>query len=161
MERRSFRKRPVSSCFDTALRLLSRRDHTTIELKRKLTLRGYEEAEISDAISRTQSYIRDDERLRSRMRMLVQKGAGEKRLVAEASILGVPLTREKLAEFLATENLSFADALDRLIEKKIGNEPQNLTRKEYERLIRFLVSKGHSPSVVQRKLTQKQIRMEK
>lgn len=122
-------------------------------------LRGYEESEITDAIRRTDHYIRDEERLKSRMRLLIQKGAGEKRLIAEASVLGVSLSREALSEFLATENLSFTAALERLIDKKVS-APKILSRKEYERLMRFLVSKGHSPSIIQKTLTQKQIRME-
>lgn len=159
MMRRGSRKKPTSSCFDTALRLLSRRDHSKVELKRKLALRGYDENEVTDAIGRAERYIRDDERLKSRMRLLIHKGAGEKRLLAEASVLGVSLTRAQLTEFLEAENLSFSDALERLIDKKI-RAPRTLNRKEYERLMRFLVSKGHSPSAIQKTLSLKQIRME-
>jgi regulatory protein len=55
-------KRPLGDPVETGLRLLSRRDHSREELRRKLSQRGHEKQAIEEAILRIhKSYVLDDQ----------------------------------------------------------------------------------------------------
>ena len=52
MPRRSSKPPPAGSAFDAGIRLLARRAHSRVEVRRKLARRGYDPDEVQDAVAR-------------------------------------------------------------------------------------------------------------
>ena len=74
-----------------ALRLLSIKSRTTLELRKKLTLRGFSLQEINDAIAlcRGYGYLNDDEEAKRRFDRLKQKGYGPRLIAAKLQDQGL------------------------------------------------------------------------
>jgi regulatory protein len=107
-------KRPPGDPVETGLRLLSRRDHSREELRRKLSQRGHEKQAIEEAILRIhKSYVLDDQafaRAYVRRRSSVK---GPMAIAGELAARGIDRasTETALAEFGAAEQLQAATHL--------------------------------------------------
>lgn len=99
---------------ETGLRLLSRRDHSQEELRRKLSRRGHEEPAIAEAMRKIHNaYCLDDQKFaRSYVRMR-SKTRGPLAIAGELAARGVDraATEAALAEFGAAEQLQAATIL--------------------------------------------------
>jgi regulatory protein len=85
-------KRARSKAYDSAIRLLARREHAKAEIKQKLKIRGYDESlavEIVDDLTR--SRLLSDERFAEVfIRSRAERGQGSVRLRAELRHLNLP-----------------------------------------------------------------------
>ena len=79
------RKPPTLSSKEAAIQLLSRRDHGEYEMYQKLSLKGYEEDAIQEAINfcLDHNYLDDLRYAKSQVRQHVYKGHGERRIRQE------------------------------------------------------------------------------
>ena len=136
---------------ETALRLLTRRDHTRGELQRKLKQRGVSAGVIQDVLAQCKrlNYVNDNRSARSYVQELQRKGYGPRRI-------RLALKRKGLSEQLIEKSLSDPDiggeeletAL-RVFEKKRRQfDRETDGRKRRAKIYRFLYSRGFSPWVI-------------
>lgn len=113
-----------------ALRLLSIKSRTTLELRKKLTLRRFSLQEIDEALSfcREYGYLNDEEEGKRRFAQLKQKGYGPRLIAAKLQAQG-----------LRNSEMSFQDqvaAIQNLIAKPLWK------KKEKRNLITALQRRG-------------------
>jgi regulatory protein len=137
---------------NTALRLLTRRDHTRYELSQKLRKRGT----ASDIISRVAAecerlnYLNDQRTAEVYIRQLKRK-YGVHRIRSELKKKGI---NEDIAENLITDQISEPDELqraDRILQKKSAAfAREEDLKKRREKMYRFLRSRGFPNAVITR-----------
>jgi regulatory protein len=134
----------------TALRILTRRDHSVAELARKLVQRGFEKDVIEAVLieCRRLSYLDDDRFAGGLVRRLKRKGWGPLRIRNEFHRHG--LKGEKSDQLLreafdAGEELRVACAVAK---KKLAASRTPDPRKCRERVYRFLSARGFSNAVI-------------
>lgn len=136
---------------DTALRLLSGRDHSCRELGDKLRQRGFAASDIAAATTQCLhlNYLNDDKFARLYLQQLRRKGYGRYRIerMMEMKGLAVELIEDQVADQCG-EAAQMADC--RLaLEKKLGKSEcdQDLPTLK-ARLNRFLLNRGFSATIV-------------
>jgi len=145
----SGRRTRRSSVLARAVALLSRREHSASELRRKLVERGFEPAEVDATLQRLQGNgLQDDARFAEALaRSRANRGRGPLQLRAE-------LARHGLAEGLAAEAIEQAEsdqdwvsrALELAQRRLRGADPKD--PREQRRLADFLLRRGFPSSVV-------------
>lgn len=136
---------------NTAVRLLSRRNHTEHELRQKLRQRGFESEIIARVISECKrfNYINDEETARIYLRELRSKGRGIRGIRFEMKKKGI---RDDIIDTALDENHSAADELEsaaKAFQKKfISLNREKDIRKKREKIFRFLLLRGFSASVI-------------
>ena len=141
---------PYKNALNTALRLLSRRDHSVVELKNKLQMRGIEIDVIDSVLTECMrlDYLNDDRFSASLIRHLKRKGCGSLRMRSELHRRGIKGSDiEKLIHdaFGVGEELRVAF---KVAEKKIRSIRDIEPRKRREKIYRFLYSRGFSKAVI-------------
>ena len=142
---------PYRKALNTALRILTRRDHSRQELSRKLQARGYVEKTINDVISECErfDYINDERTAQVFIRRLQRKGYGRKRIQFELNLKG--LHGQNIQRILS-KHVSDADerqSAKRIYKKnskRFNREKNELKRKD--KIYRFLHSRGYSQTVI-------------
>ncbi len=138
-----------SSVLARAVALLSRREHSALELRRKLIERGFEPAEVDAALQRLQGNgLQDDARFADALaRSRANRGRGPLQLRAE-------LARHGLAEGLAAEAIAraesdqdwFSRAFELAQRRLRGANPKD--PREQRRLADFLLRRGFPGTIV-------------
>ena len=136
---------------NTALRILTRRDHSKYELSRKLKARGYTEDIIGDVVSECErfGYINDERTAEVFIRQLYKKGYGLKRIRFELKSKGL---RGKHVQGILAKSISEAD--ERLCAEKIFQKHANRFQRDTDELkrkdkvYRFLYGRGFSNDVI-------------
>lgn len=140
-------------CLDAALRLLGRRDHSRVELSRKLRRKGYQNEHIASAVDTCLrlDYLDDEKFCRVYARQLRRRGYGALRIPQMLKDKGLS---SDLVE-ASIGNLCGYDAqLDDCIvvlEKKLKRGPSGRDENK-DRLIRFLSNRGFSFDVIREAL---------
>lgn len=137
------RKPPTLSSKEAAMQLLSRRDHGEYELYQKLTLKGYGEDDIQQAVNfcLDHNYLDDLRYAKSQIRQHVYKGHGERRIRQELNQKRVAESVIELA--LEEEPQDWFELAKQAAEKKFkGLKAQD--QKEYAKQVRFLQYRGYS-----------------
>ena len=136
---------------NTAVRILTNRDHSKFELVQKLQQRGFSTQIVDTVIARCEDfgYIDDPRTAQVYVLQLKRKCFG-RRYVRQA--LKKKRLRGATIEKILVENYPGEDEFihaDRLLEKK-KKTFANLTdpRKRSDRIYRFLYSRGFSPAVI-------------
>jgi len=143
--------------FNSALRILTGRDHSKYELIQKLEQRGFTAHDIEKAVSECErfDYINDERTSRVYIRQLILKGYGEKRIRYEMNKKG--LVGERIQNILS-ETVAKIDELDgaeRILEKNIKRfEREGDLKKRRDKIYRFLNARGFSQDTI-RKLIKK------
>jgi regulatory protein len=136
---------------NTALRILTRRDHSKHELSQKLKARGYAAETIDDVISQCErlDYINDERTAQVFIRQLLRKGYGLKRIASELNLKG--LRGDQIQE-VVSKNISLSDerkAADKIYRKHIRRfEREKDVFKRKDKIYRFLYSRGFSKTVI-------------
>ena len=138
------------NALNTALRILSRRDHSVAELNSKLRKRGIEIDVIDRVLAECMrlDYLNDDRFAASLIRHLKRKGCGSLRLSNELHRRGIKGSDiEKLVRdaFGVDEELNIACAV---AAKKMESIRENEPRKRREKIYRFLYSRGFSKAII-------------
>lgn len=136
-----------SSPLDSALRILTLRDHSEAELRRKLKAKGFQEG-VEETIVRMRElgYLDDARFARSFASSAIRNGRGfGVRLKMELARRGVaePVIRETLAEI--AEEFGEAEVLAQTIERRFsGFDPEEASDKEKRKVVAYLQRKGFS-----------------
>jgi regulatory protein len=139
------------SALNTALRILTRRDHSRYELVRKLKQRGFSQKDIGDAVSSCErfDYINDERTARVYIRQLKRKGFGKKRIQLELSKKGL---KGGLIQNILDESVTAIDereGAERMLKKnmkRFAREKDALKRRD--KIYRFLRARGFSQEVI-------------
>jgi regulatory protein len=134
-----------------ALRLLAAREHSRLELARKLAVRGFEPAEIETVLARlTADRAIDEDRLAEiYVAERAGKGFGPLRIRAELHEKG--LTDATIAPHLTPMNDAWPGLLAAVAERRFGAAPP-ADRADYARRGRFLENRGFPPELIRRHL---------
>ena len=136
---------------NTALRILTRRDHSRYELTRKLKQRGYSREVIDEALSSCErlDYINDERTARVYIRQLKRKAYGKKRIQLELNKKG--LRGDRIASIL-DQNVSEADereTAERIVKKNSKRfEREKDLQKRRDKIYRFLQARGFSREII-------------
>lgn len=132
--------KPPPEAGNAALRLLTRREHSAKELKRKLTARGVESAAADAAIGKlAASGFQSDQRYAEQMiRTRLAQGYGPRRIRADLRVAG--LSNEAVASALAAIDVDWRDQALAAFSKRFGAAGGSLA--ERQKQYRFLVGRG-------------------
>jgi len=122
--------------------LLARREHSRLELERKLSKREYEEAEIAQTLDKLAwDGLQSDERFSELYtRMRINKGFGPLKIAAELRARGV--TDDLVYSALQVHQDDWFDLAQAQQQKKFQDLPDDFT--ERARQMRFLQGRGFS-----------------
>ncbi len=136
---------------NSALRILTGRNHSKYELTQKLKQRGFTPEDIEKAVSECErfDYINDERTSRVYIRQLILKGYGVKRIRHEMNKKGL---RSKGIQNILSETVSDADereGAERILKKNIKRfERQSDRKKRRDKIYRFLYARGFSQEVI-------------
>jgi regulatory protein len=136
---------------NTALRILTGRDHSKYELEQKLKQRGISGQLLDNVISTCEryDYINDERTVQVYIRQLKRKGYGLKRIRYELTKKG--LKGNRIHDILSG-SLSEADEREcaqRVLQKHLGRfEREKDSLKRRAKIYRFLYARGFSEGVI-------------
>ena len=139
--------------FNSALRILTGRDHSKYELGLKLRQRGFEPQEIEKALSKCiqLDYVNDERTARVYIRQLIRKGYGKKRMRQEMNQKGL---RGRQIQRILAEAVSESDefeSMERVLKKHINRfERESDPKKRKEKMYRFLYARGFSQDAIRK-----------
>ena len=139
------------SVLNTALRILTRRDHSRFELVRKLKQRGFCQEDIDVAVSSCErfDYINDERTAKVYIRQLKRRGYGKKRIQLELNKKG--LKGDPIQQIL-NESVSERDeseGAERILTKNVKRfEREKDLQKRRDKMYRFLHTRGFSRDVI-------------
>ncbi len=139
----------MHSARNTAMDLLSRRDHSRRELSAKLQSRGFTEDEIAGSLDQLEGdKLLDDIRFaEDYVTLRANKGFGPIRIEHELRERGID--DNQCGEVIRETGETWTERLHRVREKKFGaNIPQDYAQKMKQ--ARFLQNRGFSPDAVMR-----------
>ena len=141
-------KSAVSDIYLRALNLLTRRDHTTVELQRKLAVRGFSADSITDLLEQLtgKGYL-DDRRFAERWtEAAIRNGRGYGlRILQELQKRGI--SREIAAEAVALSAAEYPehDSLAAIVSRRFSAfNPASAPLKEKQRVYSYLQRRGFS-----------------
>lgn len=144
--------KPAADSFAVALRILTRRDHSEAELRRKLQERGIGSGDADVAISRMHSlgYLDDRRFARQWAESAIRNGRGfGPRIRLELLRRGV--AEAVITDVLASLNEGYGEreVLAELISRKFGGfDYRTATDREKRRVVNFLQRRGFSLSLI-------------
>lgn len=136
---------------NSALRLLTRRDHSRHELVQKLRKRGFEGDAIRRAVAECLrlNYLNDERTAQGFIRQRARQGYGVKRIQYEMNQKGL---RGEFFEDMLARSISEADELAgarRVLEKQRNRFEREADRfKRRGKIYRFLYARGFSEAVI-------------
>lgn len=139
------------TCLETAIQLLSRRDHGRIELYHKLMAKGFDDNEVEQAVQACEQYgYLDDMRYTQGMiRHHIAKGHGEQRIYQ--SLKQKQVDESIIAEQLAALDMNWFELAKSTAERKFGISPEEPVKdpKVYAKQVRFLQYRGFNFEQIQ------------
>jgi regulatory protein len=149
MPRSVRRPKQVASLRARALRLLARRDHSRLELERKLGRHASDPVELGALLDdlQTRGWL-SEQRLADQLLRAAAGRYGTSRVVEQLHDKGVSL--EVLAQARERARESELESATVLWRKRFGEPPANL--RERARQVRFLERRGFDPEVIRRML---------
>lgn len=139
-----------TEAYNRTLGLLSRRDHSAVELRRKLSSRGYDD-DVTDAVLeqlQSRGLQSDEAFARHYVESKRNRGFGPVKIGAELRQHGID--RDLLAELVDHRDTGWLTECQQVMQRKFASGP--VDRKEKMRRSRFLLQRGFPPSMVSRLL---------
>lgn len=142
---------------NTALRILTGRDHSKSELTRKLKQRGFKSADIEKAVSECVrlDYINDERTSRVYINQMIRKGHGVNRIRHGMNKKGL---KGQHIQNILSETVSDADELEgaeRILKKNIRRfERETDLNKRRDKIYRFLYARGFSLDTIRKLLNE-------
>lgn len=137
----------MTKAFDSALRLLSRREHGAMELSKKLAQKGFDPTEIKDALDACQRLgLQSDNRfVEHYIRSRIRQGYGPLKIIQELKSKGID--SDLIMHELEQERENWVSyALDVWDKKCKGRT--DLTFSEIQKQQRFLLYRGFSMDII-------------
>ena len=146
-----FSKGNYQKAFGTALRLLTRRDHSKYELAQKLKKRDFEDDIIEKVLLECErlDYLNDERTAQLFIGQLLRKGYGAKRIQLELNRKG--LTGKRIADIFlekVTDVVERENAERVLIKNFKRYDRENDRQRRSDKIYRFLYSRGFSNQVI-------------
>lgn len=142
----------ASDPFAVALRLLTRCDRSSAELRRKLEERGFATEAIDDAMERCREYnYLDDQRYATeRARALMRSGRGVgSRILRDLHQRGIDEETARQALVAAEEEFSTTDLLTQELQRRFPDFCyRHATLKERRRVVNFFLRRGFSSEMI-------------
>lgn len=140
---------PLSPLRETALKLLARREHSALELRHKLTRRGFDPDQTGTVLAelQTQGWLDDRRFAEIYAASRADKGYGPLRIRSELRERGVADTI--IEPVLAQLNSVWAATLARLSRKRFGSQSPAAVAEKAKRL-RFLRQRGFTLDQINR-----------
>lgn len=131
--------------YQTLIRLLGFKDYSEHKLREKLKERGFNPDEIDDAINevKEKKYLREDLYAESRAKAFMNKGYSQNFIRQKLSQEHVSVSEEFIDEIYDEHKYSEEDQIKELIQKKLRGKMIEDYNHE-AKVIRFVLSKGHS-----------------
>lgn len=131
---------------DTALRLLSRREHSAAELKYKLARRGHEDEQAEGIVGRlAEAGWQSDERYAEMLvRNRIEQGYGPLRIRAELEAARVD--GAAISAALDGAGVDWAERVTAVHARKFKSVPQGAA--EWQKQYRFLAGRGFEPEQI-------------
>lgn len=141
---------PRSAVAD-ALALLARREHSHLELRRKLQLRGHAPEEIEAALAHlaTQGYLSEERAAAARVRAGIGRNLGPRRIQADLERAGLDPQAVRLHE--GEEAVDWVEQARALLERRFGDTPP-VDYAQWARRARFLQSRGYDSEQIRKAL---------
>ena len=142
---------PYRKALTTALRILTRRDHSKHELSQKLKMRGYAAETIDEVIAQCErlEYINDERTAQVFIRQMHRKGFGLKRIAFELNLKGL---RGKQVQDMVSQSIPLSDerkGAQKIFQKHIRRfEREKDVSKRKDKIYRFLYGRGFSKTVI-------------
>lgn len=136
---------------NTALRILTGRDHSKSELNRKLKQRGFSPEDIAKAVSECErlDYINDERTARVYINQMIRKGHGLNRIRHEMNKKGLQGRRIQNILGEIESDIDEAQGAERILEKNIKRfERENDLKKRRDKIYRFLYARGFSQDTI-------------
>lgn len=149
--------RSDQDCLNTAIRMLTRRDHSATELARKLKQRQFEKDRIQTTLAKCRRlhYLDDEKFAANYILQLQRRGYGPRRIrqkLVEKGLERQLITRALEASGIEKKEFAICQAV---LEKKLKTLIPGPNQKAIkERLYRFLSARGFSPAVIRETLNQ-------
>lgn len=145
------RGKPERSAEATALALLAGREHSRLELRRKLLQRGYEAEDIETALSRMAEYgyLDDTRAAAARLASGLRKGHGPGRIRADLRDAG--LDGSSLNAQAEAAAVDWCAEARRVAGKRFGDAPPT-DYQEWARRARFLQARGYDSETIRKAL---------
>ena len=145
--------RAYQACFNTAIRLLTRRDHSCRELERKLSQRQYQQDHIQPTIAECLrlNYLDDEKFAQQYTRQLQRRGYGQRRIQQMLAAKGV--ARQLISEALSmncSENKELQNCREVMEKKLKAHSTRSEGEVPTEKLQRFLSGRGFSPAIIRK-----------
>lgn len=140
---------------NSALRILTRRDHSRYELVRKLKQRGFSKKDIDDAVSSCEQfdYINDERTARVYIRQLKRKGYGKKRIRLELNKKGLRGDRILCILDASVSEADECEGAERIVKKNLKRfEREKDLQKRRDKIYRFLQARGFTGEVITKTL---------
>ncbi|HIG0326310.1 TPA: recombination regulator RecX [Legionella pneumophila] len=137
----------MTKAFDSALRLLSRREHSAMELCDKLKQKGFNLNDVQNALHECQrlGYQSDERYVESYIRARIHQGYGPLKIIQELKNKGVD--PELIQSVLQEERDHWVDYALRAWEKKFKRQ-DDFSYCEMQKQQRFLLYRGFDRDVI-------------
>ncbi|ENM5731644.1 recombination regulator RecX [Vibrio mimicus] len=131
----------LAACRQSALQLLSRRDHSEYELQQKLALKGHQTEVIGEIVKYCLElgYLSDVRYAASQARQMVHKGYGEQRLRQQLKEKRV--AEEVIEQVLTEQTIDWFELAKEVAHKKFKSGI-SLERSQYAKQVRYLQYRG-------------------
>ncbi|KQA23539.1 recombinase RecX [Vibrio metoecus] len=132
----------LTACRQSALQLLSRRDHSEYELHQKLTLKGHVHEIVDEVVKYCLElgYLSDVRYTASQARQMVHKGYGEQRLRQQLKEKRV--AEAVIEQVLAEQTIDWFELAKEVAHKKIQKLGISFERSQYAKQVRYLQYRG-------------------
>ncbi|HAU1190511.1 TPA: recombination regulator RecX [Legionella pneumophila] len=137
----------MTKAFDSALRLLSRREHSAMELCDKLKQKGFNLNDVQNALNECQrlGYQSDERYVESYIRARIHQGYGPLKIIQELKNKGVD--PELIQSVLQEERDNWVDYALLAWEKKFKRQ-DDFSYSEMQKQQRFLLYRGFDRDVI-------------
>ncbi|KQA26736.1 recombinase RecX [Vibrio metoecus] len=131
----------LTACRQSALQLLSRRDHSEYELHQKLTLKGHVHEVVDEVVKYCLElgYLSDVRYTASQARQMVHKGYGEQRLRQQLKEKRV--AEAVIEQVLAEQTIDWFELAKEVAHKKF-KAGISFERSQYAKQVRYLQYRG-------------------
>ena len=139
------------SALNTALRILTRRDHSRYELVQKLKQRSFSREDIDAAVSACErlDYIDDPRTAKVYIRQLKRKGYGKKRIKLELNKKGLKGSRIQGILENSVSLTEEREVADQILRKHMHRfEREHDESKRRDKIYRFLHARGFDREVI-------------
>ena len=139
--------RPERDAYYVAIDLLSRREHSRVEIENKLSTKGFPEAQVAQAMEQLlENDLQSDQRyIEDFVRSRVLKGSGPLKISQELRMRGID--DGMLNSYLDSQNVDWLEVATTVYEKKYRSD-QEIDARERAKRVRFMQSRGFPSDII-------------